>query len=140
MTLASDIPAVERFDYIGIDNQAAGRLAGFLMGRFLTGCGEDPLGEEAAPRWAFLPGASSIAAIRSARWGFATSSPKSSRAQRGAVREDQDDTEHAYRETGALLRDYPGLRGVYNAGAGNRGLVPRPRGKRTRPRGRRHRP
>ena len=40
-----------------------------------------------------------------------------------AVREDQDDTEHAYRESGALLRDYPALRGIYNVGAGNRGLA-----------------
>jgi LacI family transcriptional regulator len=32
-TLVSDIPDVTRIGYIGIDNRAAGRLAGHLLGR-----------------------------------------------------------------------------------------------------------
>ncbi|MGH6861786.1 MAG: LacI family DNA-binding transcriptional regulator, partial [Phyllobacterium sp.] len=35
VTLVSDILHVPRIGYIGVDNRAAGRLAGFLLGRFL---------------------------------------------------------------------------------------------------------
>ena len=37
MTLVSDISHVGRVNYVGIDNRAAGRLAGYLIGRFLPG-------------------------------------------------------------------------------------------------------
>jgi LacI family transcriptional regulator len=40
VTLCSDIGDVERLAYIGIDNRAAGRTAGFLMGRFCRGAGK----------------------------------------------------------------------------------------------------
>ena len=35
MTLVSDISHVPRVGYVGIDNRAAGRLAGYLLGRFM---------------------------------------------------------------------------------------------------------
>ena len=35
VTIASDILSVPRVAYIGIDNRAAGRLAGYLAGRFM---------------------------------------------------------------------------------------------------------
>ena len=35
LTMVSDISAVPRIGYVGIDNRAAGRLAGFLLGRFM---------------------------------------------------------------------------------------------------------
>ena len=35
LTLVSDISHAGRFNYVGIDNRAAGRLAGYLIGRFL---------------------------------------------------------------------------------------------------------
>jgi LacI family transcriptional regulator len=114
VTLVSDISAVDRFAYIGIDNRAAGRLAGFLMGRFL-GTGKAEVG--------LLAGSLQYRGHQEREMGFrhvlAEDYPDLTVV---AVREDQDDAEHAYRETGALLRDYPTLRGVYNAGAGNRGL------------------
>jgi LacI family transcriptional regulator len=40
ITLCSDIGEVDRLAYIGIDNRAAGRTAGFLMGRFCRGPGK----------------------------------------------------------------------------------------------------
>ena len=40
VTVCSDIGDVERLAYIGIDNRAAGRTAGFLMGRFCRGAGQ----------------------------------------------------------------------------------------------------
>jgi LacI family transcriptional regulator len=115
VTLVSDIPTVDRFDYIGIDNRAAGRLAGFLMGRFL-GVARAEVG--------LLAGTLQYRGHQEREMGFrhvlAEEFPNLSVV---AIREDQDDAEHAYRETGALLRDYPTLKGVYNAGAGNRGLA-----------------
>jgi LacI family transcriptional regulator len=40
ITLCSDIGEVDRLAYIGIDNRAAGRTSGFLMGRFCRGPGK----------------------------------------------------------------------------------------------------
>jgi len=40
VTLCSDIGDVERLAYIGVDNRAAGRTSGFLMGRFCHGAGK----------------------------------------------------------------------------------------------------
>ena len=40
VTLCSDIGEVDRLAYIGIDNRAAGRTSGFLMGRFCKGAGK----------------------------------------------------------------------------------------------------
>lgn len=40
VTLCSDVAGVDRLAYIGIDNRAAGRASGFLMGRFCRGPGK----------------------------------------------------------------------------------------------------
>ena len=48
VTLASDVLNVPRVAYVGIDNRQAGRLAGFILGRFLTG--------REAPKVAFFAG------------------------------------------------------------------------------------
>ena len=40
VTLCSDIAGVDRLAYVGLDNRAAGRTAGFLMGRFCRGPGK----------------------------------------------------------------------------------------------------
>ena len=40
VTVCSDITEVDRLAYIGVDNRAAGRTAGFLMGRFCRGPGK----------------------------------------------------------------------------------------------------
>jgi LacI family transcriptional regulator len=40
VTLCSDVAGIDRLAYVGIDNRAAGRTAGFLMGRFCQGPGK----------------------------------------------------------------------------------------------------
>jgi len=40
VTVLTDIAAVDRLAYLGLDNRAAGRTAGFLMGRFCRGNGK----------------------------------------------------------------------------------------------------
>ena len=65
VTLASDILHVPRVAYVGIDNRAAGRLAGYVLGRFL-----------ALPnrgRWRSSRVPCPTADTRSARWAFAIS-------------------------------------------------------------------
>jgi LacI family transcriptional regulator len=40
ITLCSDVAGVDRLTYVGVDNRAAGRTAGWLMGRFCRGPGK----------------------------------------------------------------------------------------------------
>jgi LacI family transcriptional regulator len=40
VTVLTDIAGVDRLAYLGLDNRAAGRTAGFLMGRFCRGSGK----------------------------------------------------------------------------------------------------
>ncbi len=39
VTIASDIPSIPRAAYVGVDNVAAGRVGGLLMGRLMAGSG-----------------------------------------------------------------------------------------------------
>ena len=72
LTLVSDIANVPRVGYVGIDNRAAGRLAGHLLGRFVA--------RARRARWRCSRARSAIAATRSARWASATCWRRSSRA------------------------------------------------------------
>lgn len=115
MTLVSDISHVPRFGYVGIDNRAAGRLAGHLLGRFLrTDSG----------KVALFAGSLSYRGHEEREMGFrhkiAEDYPGLAIVE---LREIRDDTERAYREASALLERHPDLAGIYNIGAGNRGIV-----------------
>ena len=57
VTVCTDIAGVDHLGYFGLDNRAAGRTAGLLMGRFCRGT--------ASSQW--CGAASSIARTRSAR-------------------------------------------------------------------------
>ena len=65
VTLASDILHVPRVAYIGIDNRAAGRLAGYVLGRFL-GLSERRRSRSSRARCRTED-------MKSARWAFGTS-------------------------------------------------------------------
>lgn len=115
VTLISDHPASSRAHFIGINNLAAGRVAGRLMGRFLngqrgkvaflagslglrdhaerfTGC-KEVLGEE-FPDLELLP-----------------------------VLQGRDDPRRNASLLQKLLDDTPDLVGLYNMGAGNQGVI-----------------
>lgn len=64
VTIASDILHVPRVGYIGIDNRAAGRLGGYILGRFLG---------QRKNKIALLPDHFPIAATKSAKWAFVAS-------------------------------------------------------------------
>ena len=115
LTIVSDISNVPRLGYVGIDNRAAGRLAGHLLGRFMQARGREV---------ALFAGSLSYRGHEEREMGFrhilAEEYPQLKVVE---LREVRDDAERAYGEARALLAAYPGLAGLYNIGAGNRGIA-----------------
>ena len=114
-TLASDILYVPRVAYVGVDNRAAGRLAGYLMRRFVG----------AAPaEVALFAGSLSYRGHEEREMGFrhliAEEAPN---LRIVALREMKDDAERAYAEACSLLDSYPDLGAIYNIGGGNSGIA-----------------
>jgi LacI family transcriptional regulator len=115
LTLVSDIANVPSVGYVGIDNRAAGRLAGHLLGRFMPrGPGEVAL----------FAGSLSYRGHEEREMGFrhmlAEDYPELRIVE---LREVRDDLLRSYREARILLEARPGLGGIYNIGAGNRGIA-----------------
>ncbi len=118
VTLASDILHVPRVAYIGIDNRAAGRLAGYLLSRLLgasAGTGR---------KVALFAGSLSYRGHQEREMGFrhiiAEEFPHIEVVE---LREMRDDREKAYSEASSLLDRHPDLAGIYNVGAGNTGIA-----------------
>jgi LacI family transcriptional regulator len=115
LTLVTDISNVPRFGYVGIDNRAAGRLAGHLLGRFMQAGGREV---------GLFAGSLSYRGHEEREMGFrhilAEEYPHLKVVE---LREVRDDAERAYAEARALLAAYPRLAGLYNIGAGNRGIA-----------------
>jgi len=115
VTIASDILHVPRVAYIGIDNRAAGRLAGYLVGRFL---GAQPA------KVALFAGSLSYRGHQEREMGFRhVLMEEFPHLQIVELREMRDDREKAYSEASALLDRHPDLTGIYNIGAGNTGIA-----------------
>jgi LacI family transcriptional regulator len=116
VTIASDILHVPRVAYIGIDNRAAGRLAGYVMSRFMA-AGE-------AGKVALFAGSLSYRGHEEREMGFRHMLAEAhSNLEIVELREMLDDRERAYREAAALLDRHPDLAGIYNIGAGNPGIA-----------------
>lgn len=115
VTLASDI-SVPRIAYVGIDNRAAGRLAGYVLGRFLGGKDEKKV--------ALFAGSLSYRGHEEREMGFrhvlAEDFPNLRIVE---LREMRDDREQAHREAATLLQTHPDIAGIYNIGAGNSGIA-----------------
>ena len=115
LTLVSGIAHAPRIAYVGIDNRNAGRLAGHLLGRFVPG---------SAGEVALFAGSLSYRGHEEREMGFrhilADEFPSLRIVE---LREVRDDLERSYREASRLLADRPKLRGIYNIGAGNRGIA-----------------
>lgn len=116
VTVVSDIPHVPRVAYVGIDNRAAGRLAGYLVGR-LTG-------PQRPGKAALFVGSRSYRGHEEREMGFrhilAEEFPHIEFVE---LREMLDDREKAYAEAAALLDRHPDLTAIYNVGAGNPGIA-----------------
>jgi len=115
VTLVSDAPSSRRIHYVGIDNPAAGRTAATLMGRFLSGR-KGTVG--------VIAGSLSLRDHAERQFGFhqILSSEYPDLAVLPAL-EGRDDSECTRVLTAELLKRHPDLLGIYNAGAGNRGIA-----------------
>lgn len=115
VTLVSDVPAFQSRAYVGIDNVAAGRTAARLMGKFLGG---------RSGRIALIAGSMLVRDHMERRMGFEQ-----------VVRSDYpdvvclpvieglDDSHIVQEKLSACLQAHPDIIGIYNMGAGNRGLI-----------------
>ena len=116
VTIASDVHHVPRAAYIGIDNRAAGRLAGYLLSRFL--------GKHPAGKVALFAGSLSYRGHEEREMGFRRVLEEMSPSlQIVDLREMRDDWRRAYDEAVGLLDRHPDLIGIYNVGAGNTGIA-----------------
>lgn len=115
VTLASDILHVPRTAYVGIDNRAAGRLGGYLLGRLM--------GDNARRKVALFAGSLSYRGHEEREMGFrhvlAEEFPDLEVVE---LREVHDDRDKAYSEAKRLLERHADLAGIYNIGAGNQGI------------------
>jgi len=113
MTLVSDVSGSARRLFIGIDNVAAGRTAASLMGRF---CPTGSIG--------VVAGSLHLRDHRERLEGFRGVLAEEFPALRivGPLEglDDADRTKHAI---ATMLEAHPDLRGLYNLGAGNAGLI-----------------
>ena len=113
ITLVSDLPGSARRHFIGIDNQAAGRTAASLLGRF---CGPGKVG--------IIAGSLGLRDHRERFEGFAGVLGREFQHLSiiGPIEGFDDD---AATEAAALklLESHKDVTGIYNLGAGNAGLV-----------------
>ncbi|OYR19369.1 LacI family DNA-binding transcriptional regulator [Brucella thiophenivorans] len=115
VTIASDILHVPRIRYIGIDNRAAGRLGGYILGRFL--------GKSRGSKIALFAGSLSYRGHEEREMGFRRAiSEEFPHLNIVELNEIEDDRERAYSETTAVLKRHADLAGIYNLGAGNQGI------------------
>tara|TARA_R110002124_G_scaffold53595_7_gene153725 strand:- start:14561 stop:15598 length:1038 start_codon:yes stop_codon:yes gene_type:complete len=115
VTLASDIRNVPRTAYVGIDNHAAGRLAGYLTGRMLN----RPKG-----KIGLVLGSRAYFGHEEREMGFRSIL----REQFPTLRiveecEVQENADLAYREVSKILSVHPDLDAIYCIGAGQSGVA-----------------
>jgi LacI family transcriptional regulator len=115
VTLVSDVPGSKRVHYAGIDNTSAGRTAASLMGKFLGGRrGEVGL----------IAGSLALRDHIERQFGFEQiMTHEYPHLEILPVREGRDDWQRVEEVTAQLLKEHPGLIGIYNAGGGTRGII-----------------
>ena len=116
VTLATDVLHVPRIAYVGIDNRQAGRLAGYVLGRFL--------GTTQPKKVAMFAGSLSYRGHQEREMGFrhvlGEDFPNLTIVE---LREMRDDPERAFAEADALLGRHDDIAGIYNIGAGSEGIA-----------------
>ena len=115
VTLVSDISHVGRISYVGIDNRAAGRLAGYLIGRFLPG---------ARGKVALIAGALAYRGHEEREMGFrSVLGEEFPNLTITSAVEINDEPEVSYAATMRALHNEPELLGIYCVGAGRSGVA-----------------
>lgn len=114
LTLLSDLMHVNRLGYMGVDNRSAGRTAGLLLGRFM----KVPEGKVA-----LIAGSLSYRGHEEREMGFRNLLQEEFPGLEVAVLlEGLDDADKNYEQAMEALHEFPELRGIYNIGAGARGI------------------
>ncbi|MDP9836227.1 LacI family transcriptional regulator [Neorhizobium huautlense] len=114
VTLISDIANAQRSMYLGLDNRSIGRLAGYLIARFVG---------NAAAKVAMIAGSLSYRAHEEREMGFLHVLQESHpNIEVVGIREGQDDEALNYRQMRMLLSQHPDLAGIYNIGGGASGV------------------
>lgn len=114
ITLVSDVPGSARQHYVGIDNAAAGRTAGTLVGRFV--------GPRPAPV-AVILGSISLRDHAERHFGFnQVMAQEHAHLKVLPPLEGQDDADRNEALTTRLLAEHPDLAAIYSVGAGNAGI------------------
>ncbi len=115
VTLISDLANTERAAYVGLDNRAAGRTAGFLIARFI--------GTDRPAKVAMIAGSLSYRAHEEREMGFLHLFAELAPAiEIVGLREGHDDEAQNYRQARMLLASHPDLAGIYNIGGGAAGI------------------
>jgi len=116
VTLVCDLSNARQVAYVGLDNRAAGRTAGYLMGR-LTGGRKGSV--------AVIAGSIGLSYRdhQEREMGFHDALYEHFSSLEIAGRfEDQDDFEKGYEQANIILDRFPDLAGIYNIGGGTRGI------------------
>jgi LacI family transcriptional regulator len=115
VTLVSDVPGSRRSHFVGIDNSAAGRTAATLMGRFLAG---------RQGKVGLIAGSLALRDHIERQFGFEqVMLHEYPQLTVLPVREARDDWQKVEAVTRQLLEDHADLIGLYNVGAGTRGII-----------------
>ena len=115
VTFISDLSGSRRHAYVGFDNRATGRTAGFLLGRFVGG---------RSGELALVAGSRSYRAHEEREAGFLDVIHEMfPQLQVVGLREGHDDHLQNYRQTCELLGLYPDLVGIYNVGGASGGVA-----------------
>jgi LacI family transcriptional regulator len=114
VTLISDIGNAQRSAYLGLDNRSTGRLAGYLIARFV---GKSPA------KVAMIAGSLSYRAHEEREMGFLHVLKEGHpQIEVVGIREGHDDENMNYRQMRMLLSQHPDLAGIYNIGGGASGV------------------
>nr|WP_280520565.1 substrate-binding domain-containing protein [Phaeobacter sp. J2-8] len=114
-TMVSDIPTVHKVGYVGIDNRAAGRLAGLLVGRLLPA--------DCQHKVALFLGSHAYRGHEEREMGFRSIlSEEFPDLSIAALAEVSDDRDLAYEETLSILNKGE-ISAIYSIGAGNQGIA-----------------
>jgi len=115
VTLVSDVPSSRRHHYVGIDNIAAGRTAGALVGRLVG---------PRAGKITIVAGSLGLRDHAERIFGFnQVMASEFSQLDVLPVIEGRDEDDRSGRLVMKLLSDYPDIVGLYNVGAGTPGVA-----------------
>ncbi len=114
VALVSDLPSSPRAHFVGIDNVAAGRTAGRLMGRFVKRSGKVLV----------ITGSRLARDHLERRQGFdLVVADEFPHLEVAASIEGQDDPDLIARLLPKVFQDHPDICGIYSSAGGNRGLL-----------------